>query len=322
MNGIAFHKVTKRFGRLCALDEVSLGIDPAQAILLAGPNGAGKSTLINILLGLYLPDHGELRVDGPRVRADNQLKSRMGYLPENVAFSENLSAWTLLLFFARARGVGRKRIHAVLERIGLSQHARRSVSGYSKGMRQRLALGIAILHEPDILILDEPTSGLDQEGLGVLWSVIDEWRENNRLTVISSHDLGILEKRVDAICILRKGKLLASDTPQALREKTSLPVSVDLTFKDETDTDNGSTDVTTFLEQLRREFPKQKIEHDQRSLCIEIEQDRLLDLMATAFSQHQQQGQQSGQERGQAFESMRVREPELEDVYEHLLETA
>lgn len=313
MNGIEFHKVTKRFGKLCALDDVSLAIEPAHAILLAGPNGAGKSTVINILLGLYLPDLGEIRVDSSRVNIDNQLKSRMGYLPENVAFSENLSAWTLLAFFARARGIDRKRIHAVLERIGLSQHARRAVSGYSKGMRQRLALGIAILHEPDILILDEPTSGLDQEGLGVLWSVIDEWRDKGRLTVISSHDLGILEKRVDAICILRKGKVLACDTPQVLREKTSLPVSVDFVFKDKSET------ITAFREQLGKKFPKQPIEHDERSVRIEIEQDSMLDLMAMAFSE-QPQGQQS--EREPTFESMRVREPELEDVYEHLLETA
>ena len=118
----------------------------------------------------------------------------MGYLPENVAFSENLSGWTMMSFFARARGIGSERMHAVMERIGLSQHARRSISGYSKGMRQRLALGISILHEPEILILDEPTSGLDQEGLDILWSVIDEWRKKDRMTVISSHDLGILEE--------------------------------------------------------------------------------------------------------------------------------
>ena len=305
MNRIAFHKITKRFGRLCALDEVSLDIDPAQAILLAGPNGAGKSTIINILLGLYLPDLGEIRVDGSQVRIDNSLKSRMGYLPENVAFSENLSGWITMSFFARARGIGRKRMHAVMERIGLSQHTKRSVSGYSKGMRQRLALGISILHEPDILILDEPTSGLDQEGLGVLWSVIDEWRDQGRMTVISSHDLGILEKRVNRICVLREGKVLACDTPKVLREKNSLPVSVDFGFKDQPEV------VATFLDQLRQHFPNQPIEHDARSIQIEVDHDRVLELMATAFA-----------DKPQPFESMRVREPELEDVYEHLLESA
>ena len=209
----------------------------------------------------------------------------------------------MMSFFARARGIGRKRMHTVMERIGLSQHAKRSVSGYSKGMRQRLALGLSILHEPDILILDEPTSGLDQEGLGVLWSVIDEWRESGRMTVISSHDLGILEKRMDAICILRKGTVLACDTPQALRKKTSLPVSVDFAFKDQPET------VAAFIEKLRQHFPKHPIEHDAKSVQIEVEQDRVLELMATAFA-----------DKPQIFESMRVREPELEDVYEHLLE--
>ena len=305
MNSIAFHKITKRFGRLCALDDVSVSMSPAQAMLLAGPNGAGKSTIINILLGLYLPDGGEIRVDDSQVRIDNKIKARMGYLPENVAFSENLSGWTMMSFFARARGIGRKRMHVVMERIGLSQHARRSISGYSKGMRQRLALGISILHEPEILILDEPTSGLDQEGLSVLWSVLDEWREKDRMTVISSHDLGILEKRVDEICILRKGSVVACDRPEALREQTSLPVKVSFIFKGDPET------VTAFRDQLRGRFASELIEHDTASVHIEVGQDQIVDLMRTAFSNDRQ-----------TFESIRVSEPEMEDVYEHLLDVS
>ncbi len=305
MNSIALQNITKRFGRLCALDDVSLTINQAEAVLLAGPNGAGKSTILSILLGLYLPDGGELRVDDSLVRIDNKIKARMGYLPENVAFSENLSGWTMMSFFARARGIGRKRMHAIMERIGLSKHARRSISGYSKGMRQRLALGISILHEPEILILDEPTSGLDQEGLGVLWSVIDEWREKGRMIVISSHDLGILEKRVDEICILRDGSVLACDGPEALREKTSLPVKVSFMFEDDPET------VTSFHNRLRGRFPSQAIDHDSSAIHIEVGQDQIVDLMKTVFT-----------DRHQTFESMRVSEPELEDVYEYLLEAS
>jgi len=116
MNNIEFHKITKRFGKLCALDGVSLEMHPGEVVLLAGPNGAGKSTLINILLGLYLPDGGEIRIKGKRVSVDNSLKTRMGYLPENVAFSENLSGWSMMAFFARARGVKKQRMREVFDR--------------------------------------------------------------------------------------------------------------------------------------------------------------------------------------------------------------
>ena len=303
MTSIAFHQISKRFGRLQALDDVSLSVNPSQVVLLAGPNGAGKSTLINILLGLYLPDHGEIQVDHTPVTIDNQIKSRMGYLPENVAFSENLSGWAMLAFFARARGIGRKRMRAVLDRIGLSPHARRSISGYSKGMRQRLALGIAILHEPEILILDEPTSGLDQEGLSVLWSVLEEWKERDRLTLISSHDLGLLEKRIDVFCILRRGAVIACDGPSVLRESAPLPVKVSFVMN----ADAAGRD--SFLDRLRTRFDSHPIVEGNPSIQIEIEPDRMVELMETTFS-----------EDNRIVESMRVAEPELEDIYEHLLE--
>lgn len=305
MNNISFQKITKNFGRLRALDEVSLTLNSARAVLLAGPNGAGKSTLINILLGLYLPDGGGIQVDGLRTSIDNKLKTRMGYLPESVAFSENLSGWAMMSFFARARGIGRQRMHVVMERIGLSQAARRAISGYSKGMRQRLALGISILHEPEVLILDEPTSGLDQEGLSLLWAVIDEWREKGRLTLISSHDLGILEKRVDEFCILREGSVVACDDPPALRRQASLPVKVCFILKEGFGGQGG------FSEGLRDRFPSLQIEQNGNSIRIELEPERIVDLMASAFSNEHP-----------LIESMRVTEPEMEDIYEHLLMSA
>jgi len=306
MNNIEFHKITKRFGKLRALDGVSLEMHPGEVVLLAGPNGAGKSTLINILLGLYLPDGGEIRIKGKRVSVDNALKTRMGYLPENVAFSENLSGWSMMAFFARARGVKKQRMREVFDRIGLSQHAKRSISGYSKGMRQRLALGVSILHDPEILILDEPTSGLDQEGLGVLWAVIEEWKQKERMILISSHDLGLLEKRVDKFCIIRGGELIASDGPVELRTKAALPVKVYFSL-------NG--DVSThapFLGRLRQRFSVKELEDE--TIQIEVAPDEIVDLMGTVFS--------AGSPDGESISSLRVMEPELEHIYEHLLESS
>lgn len=303
MNSVAFHQITKRFGRLRALDAVDFSMKSSEVVLVAGPNGAGKSTMINILLGLYLPDGGEIHVDGTRSPVDHRLKEQMGYLPENVAFSENLSGWTMMMFFARARGIGKPRMREVMNRIGLSHAAKRAISGYSKGMRQRLALGISILHQPEILVLDEPTSGLDQEGLSVLWSVIDEWRANQRMILISSHDLGILEKHIDVICILRQGSVVACDVPTVLRQEAALPVKVSFSL-------SGASDARTeLIKELELRFSPEAGSQDSAEIRIEIEPEHLVGLMAAVFSKDHE-----------IVRSMQVVEPAMEDVYEHLLE--
>jgi ABC-type multidrug transport system ATPase subunit len=308
MNNIEFHNITKRFGKLCALDDVSLEVNPSEVVLLAGPNGAGKSTMINILLGLYLPDGGEIRIGGTRISVDNKLKKRMGYLPENVAFSENLSGWSMMAFFARARGVKRQRMREVFDRIGLSPHAKRAIAGYSKGMRQRLALGISILHDPEILVLDEPTSGLDQEGLSVLWSVIDEWRTKEKMILISSHDLGLLEKRVDKFCIMRSGSVIASDGPAALRLKAALPIKVYFSL-------NGDVCAhEPFIERLGEQFTVHTLDEGNSSIQVDVAPDQIADLMGSAFA--------SDSPDKRIIKSLRVMEPELEHIYEHLLESS
>ena len=215
--------VSVRFGKLQALDDVSLSIDAGKALMLVGPNGAGKSTFIKVLLGLVRPDFAVFESDAGRVAIDNAWKRHVGYLPEAVAFSENLSGRQLMRFFASARGVPRDRVDAVLERVGLARAARRAIRGYSRGMRQRLGLGVAILAEPDLLVLDEPTAGLDQEGLSVLWSVIAEWREADRMVIASTHDLALMERRIDEICVLKEGRVLAHGTAEDLRRSARLP---------------------------------------------------------------------------------------------------
>src|SRR5690606_20909685 len=131
----------------------------------------------------------------------NALRERLGYLPEAPALSENLTGRQVMRFFASARGVSSRRVEEVLERVGLAQAAGRSVGGYSRGMRQRLGLGVAILAEPDLLVLDEPTGGLDQQGLTLLWSVLAEWRERGRTVLVTTHDLALIERRADQLYV-------------------------------------------------------------------------------------------------------------------------
>ena len=301
MKKLQLEKVSVRFGKVAALNDVSIELSSSETLLLAGPNGAGKSTLMRVLLGLVRPADGVLTVDGKPRSLRRGLKSELGYLPEAVAFSPALTGRQVLRFFAWARGVKRGRINDVLERIGLKQAAGRAVRGYSRGMRQRLGLGVAILAEPQLLILDEPTGGLDQEGLAVLWSVMLEWREQGRMVLIASHDLTLLERRVDRICLLSSGTIQIQGPPEHLREVAALPQRVTMQLNPRA---NGSA---ALLVDAFKEGGIGRVTREGLRLEVEVEHDQLLDLMDI---------------RGQfpdVVQQLRVEEPQLDEIYEALL---
>lgn len=300
MKGLSLDHVSVRFGQVQALDDVSLALGAGEVAMLVGPNGAGKSTLIRVLLGLVRPDAGALRVDGNARSVDNAFKTHLGYLPEAVAFAENLGGRQVLSFFAAARGVSKRRVDAVLERVGLTHAARRAVRGYSRGMRQRLGLGISLLSEPQLLILDEPTGGLDQEGLTVLWSVLSEWRAAGRMVLMASHDLTLLERRVNRICVLKNGRVLADDSATGLRSLVALPITVVIGL----DGDIGATDALVDL--IAAKNPGASVHRGPSQLEIQVAPAELLPMLSTAID-------------APGVASVRVLEPGLDDVYEHLL---
>ncbi len=293
-----------RFGSLQALDDVSLSIEAGRAVMLVGPNGAGKSTFIKVLLGLVRPDHAVFESDAGRVSIDNAWKERIGYLPEAVAFSENLSGRQLLGFFASARGVARSRVDVMLERVGLAAAGRRAIRGYSRGMRQRLGLAVAILSTPELLVLDEPTAGLDQEGLSVLWSVIAEWREAGRMVIASTHDLALMERRIDEICVLRGGRVLAHGTAEDLRRSAELPHRIWL------ETGQSPEAKVELLCAAMRKWGKGRIERVGDRVLVEVAADETLELVEI----------QSGFPG--VVQGLRVEEPTLDVVYDKLLGVA
>lgn len=303
MKCLRMDDVSVNFGALQALESVSLTVGGGEALLLAGPNGSGKSTLIRVLLGLVRPSAGAVLVDGQPRSVDNAFKRGLGYLPEAVAFAENLTGFQVMRFFARARGVDRDRAREVLRRVGLEEAAGRAVRGYSRGMRQRLGLGVAIVGQPEILVLDEPTGGLDQEGLTVLWEVLEEWRKQARCVIVASHDLSLMERRVDCVCLLKSGKVLACDTPTRLRERAAVPVTVHLKPSP------GAT-----LEQISdcvgegRRGHVVKVEKD--AVKVQIEPDGLLSFLELW-------GKGPG-----LLAAIRVEEPGLDAIYDRLLEEA
>jgi len=192
----------------------------------------------------------------------------------------------------------------VLERVGLSHAGRRAVRGYSRGMRQRLGLGVAILSTPDLLVLDEPTAGLDQEGLSVLWSVIAEWRRAGRMVLASTHDLALMERRMDEICVLREGRVLAHGTAEDLRHSASLPHRIWLEVGQAPD-----AKVELLCEAMRK-WGKGRIERVGDRILAEVASDETLALVEI-------QSGFPGVVRG-----IRVEEPSLDVVYDKLLGVA
>lgn len=304
MERFELRDVTVRFGKLAALEGFALELVAGGVALLAGPNGAGKSTLIRVLLGLVTPDSGRLVLDGREVRVDSTLKTRLGYLPESVAFADALTGREVVSFFAQARGVARARIAVVLERVGLSHAADRAVRGYSRGMRQRLGLAVAILHEPELLVLDEPTGGLDQDGLTTLWSVLDEWRAAKRIVLLASHEIALLETRVEDVCLLSSGRVVARGTPHELRGRVGLPLRVRL----ETAPREVSV-LAEYVDAVRRLEGVTLVEAGA-ALEVIVAPRQLLELLALN-ARHQ----------GVVCD-LRVQEPPFDEVYRALLRTS
>ena len=324
LSQLALRGMAVRFGAVQALGGVDLASRGGEVLLLAGPNGAGKSTLLGVLLGLVQPDAGTLHWNGVQTTADARFRMQLGYMPEAVAFAGNASGRDILTFFARARGVDKRRIDVVLDEVGLLDAARRSVRGYSRGMRQRLGLAVAILHEPQLLVLDEPTGGLDQEGLSLLWRIFDRWRDAGRMIWVASHELGLVERRVDRVAVLRAGKVLADGTPQSLRERAGLAVKTTWTLANGVDESTAARQASVLAARLTGDEPRlalravlpvdRALGEPRARVIVEMAPDALAGAMHRASSW--------AQEGDGSLDGVRVEEPGLDQVYESLLHEA
>jgi ABC-2 type transport system ATP-binding protein len=215
--------VTCTFGRVCALDGVSLRVRTGTVVGIVGPNGAGKTTLIDVICGLVRPTSGTARVLGEDVAAHAAtLRARIGVLPQETALYDEVTPVQNLRFAAALYGVRNPaaRIAEVLELVGLSARARDTVRGFSGGMQRRLAIARALLHDPPLLILDEPTVGVDVEARHQIWAHIRSLRAGGRTVVLTTNYLDEAEALCDRVAILRAGKLVAEDTPAALGART------------------------------------------------------------------------------------------------------
>jgi len=215
---IQAENLTRFFGDFLAVDHVSFKIKPGEVVGYLGPNGSGKTTTIRMLLGLLLPSAGSASVLGYDVVSQSEpLRARVGYMSQKFALYFDLTVRENLAFYAGVYGIrDRARLEEVIDLVGLRGLENQRVSGLSTGWRQRLALATAIVHEPRLLFLDEPTSGVDPRARRAFWDLIYELVEQGVTALVTTHYMDEAEY-CNRVGIMRNGRLLAFDTPSALK---------------------------------------------------------------------------------------------------------
>jgi ABC-2 type transport system ATP-binding protein len=223
---IAIEGLTKRFGDVLAVDDLSFEVDQGTVVGFLGPNGAGKTTTLRTLLGLVTPTAGSTRIDGRPYRELADPIRHVGAVLEASSFHPGRSARNHLRVVATAAGLPHARADAVLDQVGLAQAARRRVGGFSLGMGQRLGLATALLGDPQVLILDEPANGLDPEGVHWLRGLLRQLADQGRTVLVSSHVLAEVAQTVDQVVIIAAGRLVTQSTLAALTARTDQLVRI------------------------------------------------------------------------------------------------
>jgi heme ABC exporter ATP-binding subunit CcmA len=219
-SSLSFSEVSRSFGRRWALNRVSLRCEAGEIVAVLGGNGAGKSTLLAIAAGLLRPSAGSVRY-GDRA-ADAGLRANIGLVGHDLYLYPELTAAENLTFYGRLHGIGDvdRRVNAALARAGLTARRDEPLLGFSRGMRQRLALERALVHDPRLVLLDEPFTGLDDAACASLVSRMEELRSKGCIVLVATHDLEIIEGVINRAVLLREGRLVPiAAGPGTLRER-------------------------------------------------------------------------------------------------------
>jgi ABC-2 type transport system ATP-binding protein len=228
------HGLTKRYGALTAIGDLSFVVHPGEVLGLLGPNGSGKSTTVKILTGLLEPTTGQVEIDGRDAFADRLgYKAQIGYVPEEPHLYSYLTGPEYLRLVGRLRGLSDDllddKIDRFLQLLGIYDDRYQTLSSYSKGMRQKILIAAAVLHNPRIIILDEPFSGLDVTAARVLKAFVRAIAAEGKMVVFSSHVLEVVEQVCSRVVILKDGRVVGHDDVARLRETLRLP-SLDAVF--------------------------------------------------------------------------------------------
>jgi ABC-2 type transport system ATP-binding protein len=220
--------ISKSYGKLVAVSGVSFRADRGETIGLLGPNGAGKTTTVSIIAGLLSPDSGEVLIEGKQVKSDTDpVKLKIGLVPQDMALYDQLSARDNLTFFAALYSISgakaKQSIKDALDLVALSDRADDKVKTFSGGMKRRLNLAAALLHDPQILLLDEPTVGVDPQSRNAIFDNLEVLKKRGKTLIYTTHYMEEAERLCDRIVIVDHGKVVANDTLQGLHKL--LPVT-------------------------------------------------------------------------------------------------
>lgn len=216
---IEVRELTKRFGRTLAVDGLTFTVKPGYVTGFLGPNGAGKSTTMRAVLGLDLPDSGTTLIDGRRYDSFPRPMHKVGALLDANAVHGGRTAYNHLLCLARSNRIGRARVAAVLEQVGLAGVAGKRVGGFSLGMKQRLGIAGALLGDPEILLFDEPVNGLDPEGIRWIRELMRTLATEGRTVLISSHLMSEMALTADLVVVVGRGRLIAETSVADLADR-------------------------------------------------------------------------------------------------------
>lgn len=224
--------VSKHFEATVAVDDVSLRVEKGELFGLLGPNGAGKSTLTKMMSGMMDPTSGLIKISGYDVQKNSmEVKELIGVIPQDIVLYDYMNAFENLAFFGKLYGLSGKRLQERIDRmIGFTQldekAAKRRISTYSGGMKRRVNIAVALLHEPQVILMDEPTAGLDPQNRLALWDIIRTLHEQGKTIVLTTHLMDEAEELCNRVAIMDKGKIIALNAPHRLIKKIDIEHTV------------------------------------------------------------------------------------------------
>lgn len=296
---ITISSLSKYFGKIQALDDLNLEIEEGELLGLIGPNGAGKTTAIRIICGILKPDHGDVVVGGCSVLKDPiRVKSMIGYLPEEPNLYERFKARDLLRYFGELYGVPGSeldnRIDHLLRLVGMENRAEHRINTFSKGLRQRIGIARALIHDPEIIIFDEPTMGLDPASSLSIRNFIDGLK-GKKTIILCTHYMEEADALCDRVAILNGGKIRDIGTPEFLKEKIHSQTILQIKIRN----------IEADLHQINRFKSVENSSLKGNELVVSINsRDEISDIINLL---------------GTNIVSVNTKEPTLEDVFIHTL---
>ena len=299
MSVLEVKHLKKSFGAIHAVQDINFTVEPGEVFTIIGPNGAGKTTTLEIIEGLVPPNAGEINFGDLSWQTNgNEIKKKIGVQPQSSAMFDLLTPEENLNLFASFYDKARP-THDILELINLTDHRKNQVKKLSGGQRQRLAIGLAMINDPEIIFLDEPTTGLDPQARRNIWDIILQLKKLGKTTILTTHYMEEAEKLSDRVCIVDQGKIVTLDTPAALIDKLTKEREVRLSF---TDGVNAADEANLFAKTLQSVI-RTECEGPSLKLWTTDPEDTLYDLFGFT------------KEKNYQVEQVSIREMSLEDVF-------